>query len=49
LFHNPLVANQIIFAAFLAGCYTDVSTNDYFYAASPFYVILVLLVFEKLA
>lgn len=46
---SSYVSNEIIFAAFLAGCYTDVSTNNYFQESSPFYVILVLLVFEKLA
>ena len=44
-----MMANEIIFAAFLAGCYTDVTQNEYFVQASPFYVILALLVCEKMA
>ena len=27
---SQMVANEIIFAAFLAGCYTDVTQNEYF-------------------
>ena len=35
--------------AFLTGCYTDINTNHYFSDAYPFYVILAILITEKLA
>jgi hypothetical protein len=49
---NPIsqeLSNKIIFAAFMAGCYTDVLQNDYLRDISPFYVILALLVCERIA
>lgn len=43
------IYNKIIFAAFLGGCFTDISHNDYSNDATPFYVVLMLLIMEKCA
>jgi hypothetical protein len=44
---SETVYNKFVFVAFVAGCFSD--NNNYWQNAGPFYVVLVIMVCEKLA